>query len=370
MTNRFYDAVIVGGGPAGATAGYWLGKSDFDVLIIDKEEFPRSKLCGGILTFKSIDFLKQIFSETIASLRDNRVLDCYSDKFRVFFEDKLIATGTSNFPFHFVRRKVFDNYLLDSAKEEKVEVTEGERVVEIQSDNNVIRTESGERIKGKHIIAADGINSIIRNKLQLEGKIKLKNWSENLAVGFEIFLSDTELVEESHPTIYFGMVDWGYGWIFPNRDQLVIGMGGLVKKNNNLKNNFDKFTSFLNLTPENIESHPVPYGNFVRKPSYDNIYLAGDAAGFVDPLTGEGIFYAMKSGELVARAIQNTEKGKIQDSGAQYIKSVNEHIIPRLSRGKMIRSAIFHLPKKIQFYGFKLLLKFCKDRFVKMINGQ
>lgn len=263
----------------------------------------------------------------------------------------------------------YDNYLLNKAKKEGVEVREEKKVVDLRINKNEIITESGNKIKGDHIVAAGGINSVIRDKLRRKGKIKTKEWSKNLALAFETFVSDRDLERKTHPTLHYGIVDWGYGWIFPNKDQLVVGIGGLIRKNNNLKDLFDKYTSFLDLKPEEVKAYPVPYGNFIRSPSYGKIHLIGDAAGFVNPLTGEGIFYAERSGELSAMAIQNEKEGQILDAGSQYIKSINKQIIPDLTHGKMIRTLLFSQPRKMKLYSFKLFLKFWRERFVKMIHG-
>ena len=70
-----YDVIIAGGGPAGSTAGYILSKAGLNVLIIDKSNFPRKKLCGGLITYKTIRLLERVFGETASSLDEKGIID-------------------------------------------------------------------------------------------------------------------------------------------------------------------------------------------------------------------------------------------------------------------------------------------------------
>ena len=108
------------------------------------------------------------------------------------------------------------------------------------------------------------------------------------------------------PEIYFRIAEWGYGWLFPKRDCLTIGLAGLVRKNRNLKELFIHFVKELNggrLPPAPWKGHPIPFGNYRRRPGRANVLLAGDAAGLVEPVTGEGIAFAMGSGSCAAKAV-------------------------------------------------------------------
>ena len=108
------------------------------------------------------------------------------------------------------------------------------------------------------------------------------------------------------PEIYFRIARWGYGWLFPKRDCLTIGLAGLVGKNSNLKALFIDFAKQLNqgcLPSAPWKGHPIPFGNYRRRPGRDNVLLAGDAAGLVEPVTGEGIAFAMESGRCAAKAV-------------------------------------------------------------------
>ena len=81
-----YDVIIVGGGPAGSTAGYLLCNFGFNVIIIDKSNFPRRKLCGGLISYKTLKLLDRIFGETESSLRTKHILNFQSDHYEVFYK--------------------------------------------------------------------------------------------------------------------------------------------------------------------------------------------------------------------------------------------------------------------------------------------
>ena len=102
-----------------------------------------------------------------------------------------------------------------------------------------------------------------------------------------------------------GYVRWGYAWVFPNRDTVVAGTGGLIPKNKNLIQSFHSFMNdfFPKYKPEKIMGHPIPFGNFIKNPCYKNILLVGDAGGITNPASGEGIFSSQKSGQLAAISI-------------------------------------------------------------------
>jgi len=303
-----YDVIIIGGGPGGSTAGYLLRKFDFKVLIIDKEFFPRQKLCGGVITYKTLNLLNRIFGEDECSLREKGIINFVADSYEIYFKNKQITKRNTKIPLSFVDREIYDNFLLQKAKESGAEILQGERVETIDLFTNEIVTATGKTLKAKFIVGADGANSIVRRKFFQEGKIDKQQWAYNLALGLEISVERNKLWRKiEHPILFFGFVNWGYSWIFPNKDKILIGLGGLIRTNTNFRKLFLNFLSSLDLKDVEtlkIRGHPVPYGDFlVEQPMFKNIVLVGDAARFVDPIISEGIFYAQRSAELASRAI-------------------------------------------------------------------
>jgi flavin-dependent dehydrogenase len=91
-----YDVIIAGGGPAGATAGYLLGTLGVHTLLLDKSVFPRKKLCGGVLTHKTLKLLNRVFKETENTMEHIGIINYLTNGYDIYFKDKLMAHGLRN----------------------------------------------------------------------------------------------------------------------------------------------------------------------------------------------------------------------------------------------------------------------------------
>jgi geranylgeranyl reductase family protein len=333
------DIAIVGAGPAGSTAAYVLAQKGLDVVLIDKQSFPRPKLCGGCLTVKTLKLLDRLYRQTEESLTRQGVIDFKSTRFQVRFRTETLVDHTANLPFYFVDRSIYDAFLLRQAKEAGAGVMENRKVIDFQETpgrrfaltlcppRNPRRRQT---VNASFIIGADGVNSIIRTRLFRRVKPAV-NWRRDLAHCLEISAPRGGIPQSiDYPILSFGYLRTGYAWIFPNKNKLVIGMGGLHRKDRNLAAAFDAFTTDFNIERTGsvaLNGHPLPYGNFIKKPVWQNLLLVGDAAGLVDPVIGEGIYPAHKSGELAARAIiQKIESGA--DLEEVYPRLLNTHLLP------------------------------------------
>jgi len=306
-----YDIIIIGAGPGGSTAAYLLARNNFKVLLVDKESFPRYKLCGGLLSLKTIQLIKKIYHESPEDLIKNKIIDYYTPFYNITYRNKrIISRIRGDFNLFLVDRTIYDNYLLNKAKNLGVEVMEGIKIDKIDIDNCKIELQNGEVIESKLLIGADGVNSIVRREFIRKKIIRNKDWYFNLGTGLECFVNRQDLEKNQFKTLIltFGFVNYGYNWIFPNKEKVILGIGALNRKNKgNFLKAFKNFISSLNISSEKISpirAHPVPYGNFSITPVYKNkVILIGDAAGIVDPLWGEGIYYAQKTAEFAALTI-------------------------------------------------------------------
>jgi len=189
-------------------------------------------------------------------------------------------------------------------------VLEGIKIERIDIDNCKIELHHGKVIESRLLIGADGANSIVRREFIRKKIIRNKDWQFNLGTGLECFVNRRDLKKDQYEKLILtlGFANYGYNWLFPNKDKIILGVGALNRKNKGkfvraLKN----FISSLNINTEKISpiiAHPVPYGNFSIKCVYKNkTILIGDAAGIVDPLWGEGIYYAQKTAEFAVLTI-------------------------------------------------------------------
>lgn len=373
---KTYDIIIVGGGPGGATAGYNLCKYGYNVLIIDKSRFPRKKLCGGLLTYKVIKLLNRVMDITEQELHDNNILDytCYEYEFS--YKGRPISRESSDIPFYVVDREVYDNYLLEKAGNAGAEIITGEKVISCDYQKNEVKTENGHTYSGKFIIAADGVNSIFRRTIPKYQK-KQKRWLRNLGSTVEIFIDRNEFKEDSlrkfnHVKIFADYTDWGYAWIFPRKDKLAVGMGFILGRSDiTLKDCFYDFLNDIGIEDPSrfkLASHNVPLGNYMKYPVYKNILLVGDAGGYVDPIIGEGIFFAQRTAELASYAIhkQITENLPVYDV---YKKLLKRHVTSQFKNAKFARTIEFYISQPFNHYPFEYWMKLTSKAHQEMTHG-
>ena len=372
VNNGKFDVVIVGGGPAGSTAAYLLKKEGFQVLLIEKEKFPRDKLCGGLITKKTLQILLDLFDFKLKDLKDDNVVDYIADSYRIYFKDKYITRNTMESAFHLVKRTEYDNYLLNKAKASNVKVLENTKVEDINFKDNYITTEKGDRFSGHYIIAADGANSKIRNKLLVKRNLKncsfvKNNWAMTIEAELPRHKIDLDIKE---PALYFGIINWGYGWVFPKKDTITVGLGGLENQNKNFKEIFKDYLKLLNLDhlSLNMKGWPIPYGNYLERPAYKNTFLIGDAGNLVNPLTGEGLYYAHKSAQIVSEVIKKERESNI-DCTNLYNKRIKNEIVKDLKKSKFYRSILWSSPQFIQSILVRVTAKYFYRKITRMIQG-
>lgn len=345
-----YDVIIAGCGPAGATAGALLARSGVNVALMDRCTFPRHKLCGGLLSGKTMALLGQLFGETPETLSAGGIIDFVSREYSIHWKDRPLVRQTSEIPFTLVERGVYDRFLLEKARSAGAVIMEGHALTRLDADTNEVFTSSGIRLKARFIIGADGCHSVVKRSFPMH-RVRQGGWSANMAVGMEVAIPRTSGVKDiDHPRVHLGYVDWGYAWAFPNTRFVIAGLGGLVHKNKrNFKEIFASFLSDLMSRPEElrglqVQGHPIPYGNEIHNPVYRNLLLVGDAAGLADPITGEGIYQAQKSGQMAAQSILQA-LGTGTHPLATYPSLLRKALLADLVYAKALRVLVFNALK-------------------------
>jgi geranylgeranyl reductase family protein len=331
------DVFIVGGGPAGSLAGYSLAKRGFKTVIIDKATFPREKICAGGISKKAL----QLLDFDCSSIAHRKISGAY-----ITFKNKdkiLIHNKTSDEGYTYMRSE-FDGYLMDKAIGQGAIFIDSCEYLSSNTNKDIITilTSKGE-YKAKHLIGADGVLSKVRD-IHFTEKIKvipvLEAW---------IYVPESILdIYRDKIVIDFGIHKQGYGWIFPKKDHLNVGLYSIFHSKN-LKSNLMNFISHYNSLRQfkdiQLKSFCIPK-TYIKNPRKGNIWLTGDAAGFAESFFGEGIYFALKSSIITAEAIENT----FSNNGFNnYYQRLNKEIQTQLKYSKLT-AWWFYKFQKIGFY--------------------
>jgi geranylgeranyl reductase family protein len=370
-----YDAIIIGAGPAGATAAYLMAKGGLSVLILDKKEFPRPKLCGGLITWKTVRLLKKIFDCDTETLRVAGAVIHESDRYAVCSDNHQSVEGKLKFPFHFVDRERYDNLWLERAREAGAKLIAPAKVKTVDIQSKSVKTTEGTRYQGRYIIGADGALSRTKKALVGGGFIRERTRA-GLAQAIEVKVPvEVAAALPHYPKIYYGHVSRGYAWSFPGPGCHLLGIAGLKGRNSSsIKVAFNRFLTSLSLSlPPGVEMNaaPLPYGNFLKTPGWGDILLVGDAGGIVDPLLGEGIYHAHRSAQLAAESIIFCHRnGRRGEALKDYTAALARRIIPDLRYARAGRNLVYSLPQNWYYPVLTAFLRIIRHACEETIQGR
>lgn len=316
-----YDAIVVGAGPAGSTTAKFLAQKGIKTLLLDKEKFPRDKPCAGGLPIRVL--------QQFPYVKNDILIEAYISSGTMFSPSQRhkIEISKETPVLAMVLRKKFDHELVKFAKEAGAEFQDASPVSSVQmtKDAALVTLNNGKTLQSEIIVAADGVNSDIAQSLGL----RTPGLERGLCI-LQEFEVDEKTMDEyfknpRHCYIHsrFKTVA-GYGWVFPKKEHLNIGFGIIQMQKNqqtiNVRTSYQEYVTLLKkerLIPQELKDTPVKGGSLLTQPlekTYaDRLLLVGDAAGFVNPLTGEGIYYAMASGQIAASVIAEAVEKKQTD---------------------------------------------------------
>ncbi len=330
--NYDYDAIIVGAGPAGSTAALYAERRGLKVLLVDKKHFPRDKICGDAISGKSIIYLDELGLIEALEQAPQVMVDSvvFSSPNNTSVQIKFIPTVYNNISNGYVcRRIIFDNLLFQAAKQ-KVDTREGLSVENVLVKDGQVygvrgRMEDGREVEhtAKIVVGADGFSSIVARKLGL-----YEHDPDHMLVATRAYYKGVTGMTNAIELHYVDAVLPGYFWIFPVENGLAnVGLGmvksALKKKGVKLRQAHIEATRSITFKERfkdaellgDIHGWNLPVGSKRRKVHGNGFILVGDAAGLIDPFTGEGIGNAMCSGKIAAETIADLcEAGRFDEA--------------------------------------------------------
>ncbi len=343
------DVIVVGGGPAGATAARTLAEAGKRVVLLDRARFPRNKPCGGAVSMRALVRFPYL-DPALERIRTHRLSRLYLE---APSGDGL--TLTSHAPAALMIRRVeFDALLLALAREAGAEVLEGVEVAGAhETEHRVsLKTRDGREFEAPLVIAADGVNSIVARRLRMNPgwrptDVALDMMEETPRDGLKSLDDQTLWVAYG----YGGSE--GYAYVFPKADHVNVGIGYVLDY---YRTHVDAhpwdlqraFTAELKrrgvLAGESSRRHftpfMIPVGGPLPRTASRRVMLAGDAGGFVNGITAEGIFYAMVSGDLAGRAAAT-------GATAAYERSWRREIGAELRDAVLVQRHLLTTPSRI-----------------------
>ena len=363
MNNTYtdYDVIIVGTGPAGGMCAYELSKRNLKVLLLEKEKLPRYKVCAGGLTKKAVDILP----EDIRDIAEN-----YTFNTHLTLNHRWRFLKATSFPIvTMVMRDKFDNFLVQKSQAYGASLLDRTRVNSVEEfpDYVLVRTERG-NFKSKVIVGADGVTSLVARSLGLRKKPKL-----GVALEGEIFPNNNSVDLSSYNGslhLDFNVLPKGYGWIFPKRDHLSIGVFTTLPRIKEVKRYFSFYLErkglAKNYTCRSLVGHQIPIGGCDEVLNTTRGILIGDSAGLADPITGEGIYFGLRSGQIAAEVIaQNLTKDSILLD--EYTKKVKSEIVADFKIASYMAKFFYNL----SFFTYNIVRKTNKfsEAFVRVVAG-
>jgi len=368
--NKVFDIIIVGSGPAGATAGLILARKGLDVLVLEKKAFPRFKLCGGMLTKKTIELGREILPGFLPDLQLRGIIEKKSKTYAIRSKNELLYLGKAEYPFIMVNREKYDLFWMEQLKRSGAAVSI-DRAVRVDISESRVITEAGNTYQGRFILGADGRGSRIRKALARR-KIVQPPGSKRSALALETFVDRKSGSFSDHPELFFGEVRDGYAWSFPGSRTQVIGIcSARIKDGRILKGLLMELLGSQGVTNpggQKIQANILPYGDYEKRPGHKNILLAGDAAGLAEPLLGEGIYYAHASGFLSARAVIECLNQPCR--GCDVYAHFMGRIISSMRKRLLFRKLTLGMPPFLAGKLFRSLLPLVAKKLESRIQGQ
>lgn len=293
-----FDAVVVGAGPAGSVTAYRLARAGASVLLLDRARFPRDKPCGGGLTIRAVRKLPFSIDPVVEDVVDRVELGLgYRRRYDRPSPNSLILM---------TQRARLDAYLAERAADAGAEFRDGTRVKRIETGGG---SASVDGIGADVVVGADGANGVTARALGLCPE-------PAYGVALEGNLSHADIDADRYRgriVLELGVVRGGYGWVFCKGDHVNVGVGGWEQEGPRLREHLRRLCDAHRFPEERLyalRGFRLPIGRPGSRLARGRALVVGDAAGLVDPLSGDGIYEAFLSSEHAAEAALDLLAGR------------------------------------------------------------
>ena len=289
-----FDVLVVGAGPAGSAAALRLARAGARVLLADRQRFPRDKPCGGGLTGRALRFAPCDVSPVVEHVVDRFELGLrYRKRFSRRSDEPLVLMTS---------RRRLDAFLAEQAALAGAVFRDGVTVGGLSvGPDGAEATVGGVRVRADALVAADGANGTTARAGGVEPELL-----RGVALEGNVAHADVDAARyEGLAVIEIGVVRGGYGWVFPKGDHVNVGVGGWGGEGPRLRAHLAGLCEAHGIDPaalRDVRGHRLPM-RLGPLASRGRTLLVGDAAGLVDPLSGDGMYEAFVSAKLAAEAI-------------------------------------------------------------------
>ena len=325
LASRNWDAVVVGAGPAGATAARRLAEGGASTLLLEKQTLPRYKACGGGVPARTLRLLDDLDISPVS--------EGFVDTIDISRFGQHQFRKTSGRPLAWmVMRDRFDAFLTDLAVQSDVTLLDATPLQSVTSNDGSyeLETPSG-TVRSRHLLAADGATGPTARWLNIDT-------APTRSAAFEIEVAAPQHALQhwnQAANVDVGYRPWGYGWVFPKEGKLSVGVVAAPTRGRAIRKQTDRYLARLGLDDAqvlNVQGHPIRYRRSADEPvATDRALLLGDAAGLADEFTAEGIAYAVESANLAADAVLNAA-----NPAATYTRGIDRYIQPEFDAARAI----------------------------------
>jgi len=357
---NLFDVAIIGGGPSGTTTAFHLANNGKNICILEKNISYPFRTCGGGMSAAVQNWfpfkLKPVVEEVIKNV-----------EFSWNTLDKVVAEISGSSPFWIVKRENLDSFLLDKALNSGCKLYSSFEVVKIKKNLNIWQLESfdGRQIEAKAIVIADGSKSKWSKFFNLGPK------NQNYASTFSGRIKRRGTLKKETARFEFGLVNNGFAWAFPLKDEVNIGMGTFLNSKKPMAVNkiLNSFIPDLGLDPSELvgKESKLRIWNGHSNLNGDGILLVGDAASLCDPFLAEGLRPALMSGFEAAKSLNLWLDGRTQSLNG-YSKTMKDNWGNSMAWGKRISQVFYRFPK----VGYQLGIKrpSAPKRIAQILSGE